>query len=190
MVAAPSPHPGPWTVADLYALPDDGLRYELVEGTLLVSPPPAPVHQLAARRLATLLAGVLPPSWEVVEAVGVSVPGDTFLIPDVVVADAELFQQPTGGFPPDRVTLVAEIVSPSSRRADRQWKPELYAEAGIPAYWRVELQGPDSPVIVAYALERGRYMQVGHASRQETLRLAEPFVVEIAPASLVGPQRS
>ncbi len=186
MVAAPVPHAGPWTVADLHELPVDGLRYELVEGTLLVSPPPTAPHQLAARRLTTLLAAAIPPSLEVVEAVGVLVPGGTLLIPDVVVADAELFSRPTSEFPPERIALVVEIVSPSSRRADRQWKPEMYAEAGIPAYWRVELHGPDSPLVVAYALGATGYAEVGSASGTERLHVTEPFAVEVQPTALVG----
>lgn len=78
-------HPDPWTTEALYALPEDGMRHELLDGTLLVTPPPSVPHQLAARRLVAALAGAAPAAVEVLEAVGVAVPAG-LLVPDVVVA--------------------------------------------------------------------------------------------------------
>jgi len=51
------PASGDWTVDDLDGLPDDGLRYELVDGVLLVSPAPRVLHQLAQAELLIVLAG-------------------------------------------------------------------------------------------------------------------------------------
>jgi Uma2 family endonuclease len=48
-------HVGPWTVADLLAMPEDGIRYEVVDGALIVNPPPALGHQTYSRRLANLI---------------------------------------------------------------------------------------------------------------------------------------
>ncbi len=59
------PRRGDWTVADLADLPDDGLRYELVDGTLLVSPAPAKRHQRCVGRLYLLLTAACPPDLEV-----------------------------------------------------------------------------------------------------------------------------
>src|SRR5674536_389815 len=73
-------HADPWTTEALYALPEDGMRHELLDGTLLVSPPPSVPHQLAARRLVAArrllaaLGAAAPPDIEVLEAVGVAVP--------------------------------------------------------------------------------------------------------------------
>jgi hypothetical protein len=53
-------HPEPWTVEALYALPEDGMRHELLDGTLLVTPPPSVRHQLVAYRLRQLLADAAP----------------------------------------------------------------------------------------------------------------------------------
>ena len=64
-------HNGPWTTADLAGLPDDGQRYEIIDGSLLVSPPPSPLHQLVAGRLAVFLRDAAPKGLDVVEAVGV-----------------------------------------------------------------------------------------------------------------------
>lgn len=49
-------HPDPFTVDDVSALPEDGMRHELLDGTLLVSPPPSVRHQFAAHRLVQILA--------------------------------------------------------------------------------------------------------------------------------------
>lgn len=46
---------GPWTVADLMAMPEDGYRYELVDGRLVVNPPPSPEHQGLSLNLARAL---------------------------------------------------------------------------------------------------------------------------------------
>src|SRR5687767_7526505 len=60
-----SPEPGGWTTEDLDQLPDDGLRYELYDGVLLVSPAPILLHQRVVVRLVTLLDPICPPDLEV-----------------------------------------------------------------------------------------------------------------------------
>src|SRR5699024_10768533 len=57
-----------WTVNDLDLLPDDGLQYELLDGLLLVSPAPVPVHQRVITRLLVLLHAACPPGYEVFTA--------------------------------------------------------------------------------------------------------------------------
>src|SRR5664280_2610553 len=117
-------HADPWTTEALYALPEDGMRHELLDGTLLVSPPPSVPHQLAACRL--------------VAALGAAAPAG-LLVPDVVVARAAAVHGALRNLAAADVLAVVEIVSPSSRTQDRRWKPEAYAEAGIGAFVRVEL---------------------------------------------------
>ena len=112
-------HPEPWTVDDVYAPPDDGMRHELLDGTLLVSPPPSVRHQLAARRLVDVLAAAAPPDVEVLEAVGVSVPAG-LLVPDVVVARADAVHAGPRELAAADVLAVVEVVSPSSRSTDRR----------------------------------------------------------------------
>ena len=188
MAAVPGAHPGPWTVEDLYALPEDGMRHELLDGILLVGPPPAVPHQLAARRLTGVLTDAAPVEVEVLEGVGVRLP-EALLVPDVVVAHSAAVHAGTRELLAVDLLLAVEIVSPSSLRADRRWKPEIYAEGGIPCYWRIELQGSDSPFIVAYELSAGTYVEVARASGHQALRAAAPFAVEVVPSSLVGPRR-
>ncbi len=176
-------HPGPYTIFDLEAMPEDGQRYELIDGGLHVTPAPTPLHQIAAGRLRTLLAAVAPPEWEAVEAIDVQCGRDTVLQPDVIGLRA------AAAFGPDRVinaadvAVVVEIVSPSSARMDRVLKPQVYADAGISTYLLVELK---QPTVTWYALsDAGGYSILGSAIGSGTLRMTEPFAVEIVPEDLV-----
>lgn len=178
-------HPEPWTVDDVYALPDDGMRHELLDGTLLVSPPPSVRHQLAARRLVDVLAAAAPPDVEVLEAVGVSVPAG-LLVPDVVVARADAVHAGPRELAAADVLAVVEVVSPSSRSTDRRWKPAAYADAGIPVFWRVELDPADGPVVTVHALADGTYAQVATLAAGVRGSLGKPFPVRLDPGALLG----
>ena len=176
-------HTGPWTEKDLLALPRDGQRHELVEGSLIVSPPPAGRHQGAASRLLRRLAAEAPPSFEVVEALGVRMPGGSMLVPDLLVVDAEpLWTNQSGILDASAVHLVVEIVSPGSVTMDRLAKPVLYAKAGIPAFWQVELER--GPTVSAYRLGEGSHALEGSAHSGELLTVAWPFSMTLDPADL------
>jgi Uma2 family endonuclease len=176
-------HLGPYTPADLEAMSDDCQRYELIDGGLYVTPSPTPLHQRAAHRLCRLLDVAASPELEAVETIDVRCGPDTILEPDVVV----LLSSVVGG--PDRViaardvAMVVEIESPSSKRMDRTFKPQLYADAGIPVYLLVELK---QPAVTWYRRsDVGGYTIAGSATGTEPLRLTEPFEVEIVPEDLV-----
>jgi Uma2 family endonuclease len=77
----------------------------------------------------------------VLEAVNVALPGGKLLDPEVVVVVAGAVGETTTRIPCEAVLAVVEVVSPSTTAIDRAVKPVVYAEAGIPVYWRVELQG-------------------------------------------------
>ena len=123
----------PLTVEDLAELPDDDHRYELIDGSLLVTPAPGTAHQLALGRLHTLLSTAITEG-----LVAILAPYDyvitptTVLEPDLMVVRAEQL----GG---DKLTstplLVVEILSPSTRRTDLGSKRLAYQDAGVPAYW-------------------------------------------------------
>ena len=84
-MAQPIPKfPDYWSEADLNDLPADGHRYEIVDGSLLVTPPPLDIHQGIGAKLLILLATAAPAGWRVLYEVGVRVPGGNF-IPDLVV---------------------------------------------------------------------------------------------------------
>jgi Uma2 family endonuclease len=179
-------HPSAWNVEELYALPEDGMRHELLDGTLLVSPPPSVQHQLAAGRLVATLAAAAPADVEVLEAVGVLLPAG-LLVPDVVVARATAVHQAQRSLAAGDVLAVVEIVSPSSRTNDRRWKPEAYAEAGIPMFARLELDGPHGPELHIFRLVEGAYTSEAIVAGAEPQEIALPFPVSIVPTGLVGP---
>ena len=182
-------HTGPWTPDDVEALPDAGdhARYEVYEGgVLVVSPAPGVGHQRASYRLhralaeAAIIAGA---DVEVLEAVNVALPGGKLLVPDVAVIDAAVVSETVTRLPSDAVQAVVEVVSPSTVSIGRAVKPVLYAEAGIPVYWRVELHG--TPRIVACSLSRGRYVTRATLAAGSAGRITRPFPVELDPADLI-----
>lgn len=177
-------HSGPWTVDDLERLPDDGNRYELIDGSLLVSPAPAPRHQLVARRVGDLLAAVAPSGLEIIEATGSRLSARLEFVPDVLVVHGHAAWSGRSHLLPADVLLAVEIVSPSSVTMDRVTKPALYAAAGIPHYWRIEID-LDQPLVVAHRLTDGVYAVQAEAAGDEPLDLSDPFPIIVVPSDLL-----
>jgi Uma2 family endonuclease len=177
-----------WTWADLQEIPDDGHRYEVIDGSLYVSPSPSRPHQVAAARLVQLLQAAAPDDVEVVETVDVQL-DRSVLEPDVVVMPTSVAYTADGPLAPGDVLLAVEVVSPASRWMDRMVKPSVLAEAGVPAYWPVELEGPDAPSITAFSLADGIYREVATVRAGEAVVVDVPFPVELRPAELAGPRR-
>jgi Uma2 family endonuclease len=177
-------HHGPYTIEDLEAMPDDGQRYELIDGALHVSPSPASLHQRVTKRLCTLLDAASPVELEALPAaVDVQTGKHSVLEPDVVVLRSAVVESLYRVIDSRDVALVAEVVSPSSVWMDRLVKPRLYASGGIPAYLLVET---DEPRVSWFGLSAsGGYELRGVASGDEVLRVTEPFDVSIVPADLV-----
>jgi Uma2 family endonuclease len=169
-----------WTVADLDGLPDDGLQYELLDGMLLVSPAPVPLHQRAVLKLSRLLDDACPPSMEVFIAPLDWQPDlSTSLQPDILVVRNEDVGRKNITKP---LVLAVEILSPSTRRKDLLLKRSKYEEAGVGSYWTVD---PDRPSCTVFELAQGRYRTVAEAIGAETLDLSTPFPVRVTPERLV-----
>jgi Uma2 family endonuclease len=177
-----------WTLDDLVELPDDGHRYEIIDGSLLMSAARATDHQVATYRVADWLRAAAPADVEVVEAVAIDL-GLQVPVPDVVVGNGPVIWAGAKGLKPADVRLAVEVVSPGSTRRDRVYKPGLLAQAGVPAYWRVELAGPDAPLVAVYALHGETYQEVVTVRAGETVTVDVPYRVELRPAELVGPRR-
>lgn len=182
MAAVAIDHAGPWTEADYHALPETRERIELLDGSLLVTPAPSSDHQQVARRLANMLEDAAPHELEVVEAVNVRVGPSKLLIPDLLITRR---LGATAVYQPEDVVLVAEVVSPSTTTTDRIIKPQLYAAAGIPWFLRVELEVPQPPELWLYRVEGRSYTEAAHASAGNSLRLTEPFALDIEPTVLL-----
>lgn len=179
------PPPGGWTTDDLDELPEDGHRYELIDGVLIVSPSPTSPHQRLVVRLDTALEPSCPPEWVVTQGVEVRVSMRRSLTPDVLVVTAEAEARGPSKFMPHEVILAVEVVSPGSVTLDRVTKPALYAKAGIPHYWRVETR--HGIVVHTHRLEPDAevYVQTGRFDR--TLKIDEPWPIEL-PISEITPR--
>ncbi|MGW3341973.1 Uma2 family endonuclease [Nonomuraea rubra] len=151
---------------------------------------PASNHAVCAGRLVRVLLDAAPDDIEVAEAVGTLV-GEDGLIPDVVIADADVMVSGIRGIRFNDVFAVAEVVSPGvgNRKRDDEIKPPKYAAAGIPAFIRVEIEGDGAPWIEVFHLREGRYELATAAKAGETLTLTQPLPVSFDPAILTGRRR-
>lgn len=174
MALAPTMPGRPWTAEDLADAPENA-RYEVLDGSLLVSPLERETNVWAAIRLAQQLRPQLEGDWHAEREIGVRLGSDA-LIPDVVVLrpPPEPILRAQLGIDAADVALVVEVVSPTSRKRDRFLKPAAYAEAGIPAFWRVELD--PEPRLFAYALTDEDYGLVAEISGKGTVPLLEGTV--------------
>jgi Uma2 family endonuclease len=144
---------GTWTYDDLFSLPDDGKRYEIIEGELYEMPSPSLFHALTITNLFLLLAPI-------VERLGGQIlmaPLDVFfqgadpVQSDILVIlpgwEGRLAQRGPQGAP----DLVIEVLSPSNRGHDLLTKRALYARAGVREYWIVD---PEARTLDILTLER------------------------------------
>lgn len=169
-----------WTVADLELLPDDGLRYELVDGTLLVSPAPTKLHQRCVGHLYLLLHAACPAELEVFLAPTDYQPTSTrSLQPDLLVVRRD---DPGNGAVTTPLALAVEVVSPSSSSVDRVLKRHLYEQAGVAAYWVVD---PSAASVTVWLLEDGRYGEPLVAAGTEVLMMDLPFALRVVPSDLI-----
>ncbi len=169
-----------WTVADLAHTPDDGLRYELVDGVLLVSPAPSNRHQIVVGELYLLLRTACPADARVMLAPTDYQPTERrSLQPDLLVA-----RRADVGDGPIRVPLLlaVEVLSPSTRSVDLLLKRGVYAESGVAWYWVVD---PAVPSVRALRLVDGELVDAGAAEGAQALELDEPFPVRVVPADLL-----
>lgn len=174
----------PWgtalTYEDLKHIPEDGHRYELLDGTLLVTPAPNHAHQTCVLNLAVLLRAAAPPDVEVIIAPFDWVVGArTSFEPDVLVA--RRVDVGAGNLPHPPV-LAVEVLSPSTRRIDLVLKRDAYAAAGVPSYWIVD---PEDPSVIALRLDAGVYVEEGSVSGDESFIASSPFAVTVVPVRLL-----
>jgi Uma2 family endonuclease len=161
------------TLEDVFALPDDAPRVELLDGVLSVVPPPSAGHQKMAVLLAAWFMRHAPEEFETLAAVGVVTGVRNTLEPDLV-----LLHRPVDldhhYFDPAQVALAVEIVSPSTRRRDRLEKPSEYAAAGVRHFWRIERHPTH---VFAYDLVDSRYELVAEGT--DELVLTTPFEMRL-----------
>ena len=131
-----------WTPDEVRALPEDGHRYEVVAGALLVTPAPSLPHQHAVGRLLRLLQDYVdetPVGYAAISPADIEPEAGALLQPDVFVAPLVAGRRPRAWSEIRSLLLAVEILSPSSARADRTVKRRLYQRAGVAEYWVVDL---------------------------------------------------
>jgi Uma2 family endonuclease len=129
-----------WTVDMLDSLPDDGQRYEIIDGELFVTPAPAPRHQLVVLELLRAIASYLDGS---VAAAVLLAPSDVrrgnqrHVQPDIYVLQLVDGKLPAYPFAISDMLLAIEINSPNTVRLDYRVKHDVYLEEGVGEYWVV-----------------------------------------------------
>lgn len=158
-----------FTYSDYRLLPDNGKRYEILEGELLMSPSPNTKHQIVLLNLAAILKSF-------VERNNL---GQIFIAPyDIVLSKYDVVQ-------PDIIfvlnkneqiiksthiegvpDLVIEIISPGSAQRDRIIKRKIYALHGVKEYWMVH---PEKEQIQVLRLEKGDFRKITDLTKEDVL---------------------
>ena len=152
--AVGGPEQGQWTYADWEALPDDGNRYEVINGLLYMTTAPSSFHQWISKQLMRYV-GIPGEDASLVYAfsapIGVVMPGCDPVQPDFVlvrVSNAAIIRDRRIMGAPD---LIVEILSPGTAKYDAQVKLPAYARAGVPEYAIVD---PGARTLSLYRLDR------------------------------------
>lgn len=163
-----------YTWHDVLAMPEDGNRYEVIAGEMVMTPAPGSRHQT----ISTVLMATLSQHLGIAGSRGrlFAAPTDLLLAPDTMVEpDLIVLARPLADLDQPRLTavplLVVEILSPSTRARDLHTKQAAYARHGIPHYWVVD---PEAPAIAAFSLREGDYVKVAEALPGQPFA-AEPF---------------
>ena len=170
-----------WTYADYARLPDDGNKYEVIDGELLVTPAPSPMHQhilfslgLALRSYAELhrIGGVLPD-------VDLLFASGQFLRPDLLFVPESSRPGITNRGIEMAPGLVVEILSPTSGSIDRVKKPARYGDFGVPEYWVVD---PEERVVWVWRFAMGATEpeRVSDRVRWSPAGVSEPLELDVA----------
>ena len=165
----PGPGQGNWTYEDYAAMPDDGKRYQIVDGVLFMSPSPDPRHQdtvgaiFACLRDYTLrnqLGKVY------IAPLDVELNPKTVVQPDVLVILHAHLERSSAQRIIGAPDLVVEVASPGTTGFDRREKQDAYAHAGVSEYW---IASPASHTVELLILENTAYRSLGIFQGQQTL---------------------
>jgi Uma2 family endonuclease len=170
-----------WTVEMLDALPDDGQRYEVIDGELFVTPAPSEAHQLIAGHLYALLKTYLTGSTvgrPIVSPADVR-RGDRTrnrVQPDVFVVRLTTGKRPAYPYALADLLLAVEVTSPSGPRLDYQTKRELYLREKVEEYWVIH---PDARNISRWRGSDDPGDVLSQRVVWHPAGMVEPFVLEL-----------
>ncbi len=154
-----------WTAAEVRALPEDGKRYECIDGELLVTPAPRLLHQRMLSELQHLIRTFVKQVGvgEVIHSpADVELKAGSLVQPDIFVAVSRDGSRLRTWSDIGTLLLAVEVLSPSTARYDRVLKRKFYQRAGVREYWIVDLDarlierwtpGQDRPEVVSDTLE-------------------------------------
>jgi Uma2 family endonuclease len=171
-----------YTVDDLLEFPDDGNRYELFNGSLLVSPAPIGLHQLVIANASRIIQAIAPPHLVALTTVNLLVTSKDYYIPDIVVVPRSVAKTVGLMFSPRDILLAVEVGNPSTRMRDEALKALAYARAGIPTYWRIEPE--EGPALYVYELNGDTYDPPAVYKAGAVANLTAPFPIGFDPAEL------
>jgi Uma2 family endonuclease len=173
-------HPTEWTVDMVRALPDDGNRYEVIDGELFVTPAPSVAHQRGVLELALLIApyvrahrigeAIISPADVVVYGPRKFVQPDLFVVPLVDGAPMRAWTEV------GRLLLAVEVLSPTTKRADRGRKRTLYAEKAVPEYWIVDI---DARAIERWRPDESPVERLADSLQWQPERDAPPLTIDL-----------
>ena len=159
-------HHAEWNRARWEQLPDDGKRYEVIDGVLCMTTAPSPFHQWIIRQIQRALftqiddAGV---GITLASPIGLFMPGCDPVQPDVLVIPAADIGIVNNGRISGVSALLIEVLSPSNSSVDLRIKRQAYASAGVPEYWIVRPDERDALVCSQPDAALGDYAQTDHA---------------------------
>lgn len=176
---------GIYTIADLEQARDrdDGLRWELLDGELVMTPSPHTIHQAIVWELGMRLGPTMPSGTRFFTApLDVRLDERNVLQPDLLLVAEETIQEDVISGAP---ILAIEILSPSTRRRDLVTKREILERAGCAHYWVID---PADASVRIWALVRGAYRPIVHAHGDEPVTVSEPFDLTFAVNELIPPR--
>ncbi|MDQ0774978.1 Uma2 family endonuclease [Streptomyces aurantiacus] len=177
----PIPPPEGWTADDLDRIPGLPPHTELIDGSLVFVSPQTRFHSRTMRLLDNALMAQAPDHLDVDREMTIKLDMKNRPEPDILVYVAAAVTGPKQTwYQPEDVLLAVEVVSPDSRERDREVKPRKYAAAGVPHFWRVEMdEDKGLPVVYVYELDPATKSYGLTGIFHDRLKVTMPFDVEI-----------
>lgn len=173
------PPPGGFTADDLDRLTALPPHTELIDGSLVFVSPQAAFHALTMYVLEDALHRAAPEHLRVRREMTVTLGLRQRPEPDLLVIRAGADPGPKGtAYQAADVVLVVEVVSPDSEERDRKRKPQLYAEAGIRHFWRIE-NDSSRPIVYTYELDPATHSYVPTGIHHDRVKMTVPFDIDI-----------
>ncbi|MEU1802199.1 Uma2 family endonuclease [Streptomyces sp. NPDC019937] len=175
------PPPGGFTPDDLDRIPALPPHTELIDGSLVFVGPQTAFHSLVTSLLERGLRASVPESLSVCREMTITINKGNRPEPDISILRAEAVSDEADetGYDAADVMLAVEVVSPESEGRDRERKPQLYAKAGIPHFWRIEKGDGRRPVVYVYELDPATGAYVPSGIHRDRLKLTVPFGIDI-----------